>query len=87
MSFRPSANIKPVEAEIVTVESGNAINNDKTNENFQRKDVPSALNVTALPTINALEHYMKSPGSNQRSIVERLHYLASHAKQVQKRSI
>ena len=86
MSFRPSANIKPVDAEIVTVESGNAINNDKTNENFQRKDAPSALNLSALPTINALEHYMKSPGSNQRSIVEKLHYLASHAKQVQKDS-
>ena len=55
MSFRPSANIKPVEAEIVTVESGNAINNDKTNENFQRKDAPSALNLSALPTINALK--------------------------------
>merc|ERR1712023_119906 len=40
----------------------------------------------ALPTAEALEHYMRSPGSNQSSIVNKLHALARHAKQIHRGS-
>ena len=49
------------------------------------KPVPTVQS-HALPTAEALEHYMRSPGSNQSAMVNKLHALARHAKQIHRGS-